>query len=285
MTAKFWVGGTGTWDNSTTTHWALSTGGAGGAAVPGAGDTITFDGSSGTGTVTVDTTINGLTFNTITMGAFVGTLDFSVNNPSITLGANGVMGISATGTATRTLKLGSGIFTLKASSTNCLDFTTTTGLTYDTTSTATFRISPSGSTSNQTIITGGLSFTNNTLDIQPGATAVLSGTGATFKALTFSGSGAACLYLSSGQTFTITNALNLAGSSSGLITINAFSAPQGAKGTLAIASGSVASWANFYNAAFSVNNLVATNSFNGGNTSGLTLTGPSAGGAGAVIGS
>ena len=31
MATYYWVGGSGTWDGSSTTHWATSSGGAGGA--------------------------------------------------------------------------------------------------------------------------------------------------------------------------------------------------------------------------------------------------------------
>jgi hypothetical protein len=110
---RFWVGGTGTWDGSNTTNWAATSGGAGGQSVPGSSDTVTFDGSSGGGTVTVASSIGGTnTIQSLTAGAFTGTLDFSVNNPSITFNANG--GMSLTGTGARKFLLGSGTFTFTA---------------------------------------------------------------------------------------------------------------------------------------------------------------------------
>lgn len=48
----YWVGGTGTWDASSTTNWADSTGGAGGVVPPSPWDSATIDTSSGTGTIT-----------------------------------------------------------------------------------------------------------------------------------------------------------------------------------------------------------------------------------------
>jgi len=56
MAEKYWVGGSGTWDNSTTTNWSNSDGGAGGAAVPSATDNANFTTSSGNGTVTIAAT-------------------------------------------------------------------------------------------------------------------------------------------------------------------------------------------------------------------------------------
>jgi hypothetical protein len=50
MASRFWVGGAGTWD-ATTTHWSATTGGTAGATVPTAADDVFFDASSGTGIV------------------------------------------------------------------------------------------------------------------------------------------------------------------------------------------------------------------------------------------
>ena len=41
VASRFWVGGTGTWDASDTTHWAATSGGAGGQSVPGSSDSVT----------------------------------------------------------------------------------------------------------------------------------------------------------------------------------------------------------------------------------------------------
>jgi hypothetical protein len=54
---RYWVGGTGTWDATTTTNWATTSGGAGGASAPTSADNVIFDSlSNATGyTVTVGT--------------------------------------------------------------------------------------------------------------------------------------------------------------------------------------------------------------------------------------
>lgn len=109
MASRFWVGSTGTWDNSDTTHWAATSNGAGGQSVPGASDTVTFDANSGGGTVTPN---YDMTVTSITMGAFTGTLDFSANNNSPTMAT-----FSGTGTGTRTLNMGSGTWTLTGTGT------------------------------------------------------------------------------------------------------------------------------------------------------------------------
>jgi hypothetical protein len=53
MASRFWVGGSGTWDATTTTHWATTSGGAGGASAPTSADDVFLDASSGAGTVTL----------------------------------------------------------------------------------------------------------------------------------------------------------------------------------------------------------------------------------------
>lgn len=53
MANRFWTGGSGTWDSSTTTNWATTTGGAGGASAPTASDTAIFDSLSNTTAYTV----------------------------------------------------------------------------------------------------------------------------------------------------------------------------------------------------------------------------------------
>jgi hypothetical protein len=57
MANRYWVGGTGTWNTSSTTNWSATSGGAGGASVPTSVDDVFFNGSSGSGTVTLATGI------------------------------------------------------------------------------------------------------------------------------------------------------------------------------------------------------------------------------------
>jgi hypothetical protein len=47
MATYYWVGGAGTWDASTTTNWATSSGGSGSAGVPTSADDVIFDTASG----------------------------------------------------------------------------------------------------------------------------------------------------------------------------------------------------------------------------------------------
>jgi len=121
VASRFWVGGTGTWDSSTTTNWSATSGGAGGASVPGASDDVTFDASSGGGTVTPN---YNMTVTSITMGAFTGTLDFSANNKSPTMST-----FDFSGTGVRTLNMGTGTFTITGSSA-CFNGGVNTNLTF-----------------------------------------------------------------------------------------------------------------------------------------------------------
>jgi hypothetical protein len=73
MANRFWVGGAGTWDDSSTTHWSATSGGAAGASAPTQSDDVTFDQAT-TYTVTCN---NGFCRN-ITVSA--GTVTFNVTS-------------------------------------------------------------------------------------------------------------------------------------------------------------------------------------------------------------
>lgn len=83
-TTYYWVGGTGTWDNSSTARWSLTSGGAGGAGYPLPDDIVIFNSSSGGGTCTIGANVN---CKTLTMTGYTGTLAFGTNKISIA-GAN-----------------------------------------------------------------------------------------------------------------------------------------------------------------------------------------------------
>jgi hypothetical protein len=58
MANRFWVGGAGTWDTTSTANWSATTGGASGASAPGVADVAVFDANSGNGyTVTLGANI------------------------------------------------------------------------------------------------------------------------------------------------------------------------------------------------------------------------------------
>lgn len=72
MANRYWVGGTAAWDATAGTKWALTSGGAGGQAVPTSADDVFFDAASGAVTCTIAT--GGGTCKTLTCTGFTGTL-------------------------------------------------------------------------------------------------------------------------------------------------------------------------------------------------------------------
>jgi hypothetical protein len=88
MANRYWRGGTGTWDTTTTTNWSTSSGGAGGASVPTASDSVFFD-QAGTYTVTMT---GALTCLDITVSA--GTVTFATGTAP-TLAISGSMSVIA----------------------------------------------------------------------------------------------------------------------------------------------------------------------------------------------
>ena len=61
MANRYWVGGAGTWNTSSTTNWSTSSGGSSGASVPTASDSVFFD-QAGTYTVTCTGALTTLDF-------------------------------------------------------------------------------------------------------------------------------------------------------------------------------------------------------------------------------
>lgn len=268
--ARFWVGGTGTWDASDTTHWAATTGGAGGQSVPSAADTVTFDGSSGGGTVTVNTTV---TIQGLTTGAFTGTLDFSANNNSVTI--TGVSGHNGSGTGTRTLNLGNGTWTLSATSGATLwTMATTTGLTFNANS-STINLSGTGADT-RGFAGGGLTY--NAVSFSGGVGGITLTGANTFSSLTISAPNA--ILMPASATNTITTLTVAAGTPSSPISF--FNSSGSAASTISMASGSIAlTWAALRRIAFTGGaTFTATNTLDYGLNTGITITPPSAGGGG-----
>jgi hypothetical protein len=80
MANRYWVGGTGTWDTTTTTNWSATSGGAGGASVPTSTDAVFFDANSGSGTVSNTDYVECLS---LTCTGFTGTIDCIGSNISV----------------------------------------------------------------------------------------------------------------------------------------------------------------------------------------------------------
>lgn len=107
MATYYWVGGAGTWNTSTTTNWASSSNGAGGAGVPTSADDVIIDSSSGTGIITCTGAVcNNLTVTAtqaITLGTTSSTLsvfgDMSLPSGN-SFGVSGNLSITFSATTT-----------------------------------------------------------------------------------------------------------------------------------------------------------------------------------------
>lgn len=81
MANRYWVGGSGTWDTTSTTNWSASSGGAAGASAPTSSDSIFFD-----QVATYTVTISG-------SGGTVPCLDFTVSAGTVTFSGSGNINI------------------------------------------------------------------------------------------------------------------------------------------------------------------------------------------------
>jgi hypothetical protein len=88
MANRYWVGGTASWDGTAGSKWALTSGGAGGQAVPTAADDVFFDAASGAVTCTITYAGSCLSLN---FTGFTGT--FAGGSGSVTL--NGDLTLAA----------------------------------------------------------------------------------------------------------------------------------------------------------------------------------------------
>ncbi|TIL34312.1 hypothetical protein [Mesorhizobium sp.] len=272
MASRFWVGGTGTWDASDTTHWAATSGGAGGASVPGSGDAVTFNGLSGGGTVTVSTTV---TVQSITCGAFTGTLDFSVNNNNVTTGV-----FDGSGSGARTIKLGNGTWTITnggSSGFTLWNMATVTNLTFDAGQSTLDFTGVGGDDGVRIFAGGGLAYSSVRFRAQAnGAGKSITGAN-TFGNLTVDGLNV--LQLAANQTVT-TLAINGAPSAPVLVRSNSDSVSR----TISVASNApiMTSCALRDITGAGGASFIANDSFDFGNNSGITINPPGGGGGGAA---
>ena len=96
MADRYWVGGTGTWNSTSTTNWAASSGGASGASVPTAADNVFFDANSnvGTGAFTVTMANSPRVCNDFTASGLDGVMTLA--GTSIGLTVSGSLSFPAT---------------------------------------------------------------------------------------------------------------------------------------------------------------------------------------------
>lgn len=253
MANRYWVGGTASWDGTAGTKWALTSGGAGGQAVPTAADDVFFDGNSGASTVTIATGNTGA--KSITCTGFTGTLTGSGSitvSGSVTLVAGmtythaGTVTFNGTGTLTTAGKTFSNI------TVNGAGITLTLG--------------DALSISARTLTVTAGTFTTANFNVTAG---ILSSSGTSTRTITL---GSSTLDLSSGGT-----PINFATSTN--LTFNANTSQINLSGLSPLFSGG---GQTFNNVSFTATSLVtASTSVDGANTfNNLTLTGPGVGNAG-----
>jgi hypothetical protein len=111
MANKYWVGGNGTWNSSSTTNWRTTSGGTTAAAVPTSADVVIFDSNSGNPVVTLtgallclDIQVNtGVTVTFQSTGSLTisGNMNF-VSGSTVTWNATGTITFNATTSKTIT---------------------------------------------------------------------------------------------------------------------------------------------------------------------------------------
>jgi hypothetical protein len=210
---RYWVSGTGTWDTTTTTNWAVTSGGAGGNFVPTSFEDVFFNANSGSGTVTLtgalvakslDTTGSSFTFTSTGTPTVAGGMTLSATT---VWSATGLITFTATGTITTNSVTLSAPVTFNGASQT---FTLGGNLTVATTQTTTFT-NGTLNLSTFTLSTGLFSSNNSN-------TRVLAfGTGA----VTVTGSGAAFdMTTVTGFSYTGTPTVNISNNSATATTVN-----------------------------------------------------------------
>ena len=96
MADRYWVLGSGTWDATTTTNWATTSGGAGGASAPTSVDNVIFDTLSNATLYTVTVGTNAVCNDLTAAGPLVGNVTFSLG-ATARLDPYGSMTLPATG--------------------------------------------------------------------------------------------------------------------------------------------------------------------------------------------
>jgi autotransporter-associated beta strand protein len=234
VATRYWVGGTGNWSDDDN-HWATTSGGSpGNGNIPATGDIVYFDTSSGSGTVTIDTSsvsvldliesstgiiiatsTNGITVtgDAVVNGTISGATAVTLNTASKTLTAGSGATISSPVVlgATRTVDVASGTLTMSG-------IISDGGNAYSISKTGAGQLTLSGANT----FTGGLIIKAG---IVLGATSSNcfggSGTGAVTIGDT---SGTADAMLRSNIGGTIANPITIASGSSGVLSVDVYSA-------------------------------------------------------------
>jgi hypothetical protein len=96
MADRYWVGGAGTWDATTTTNWSATSGGAGGASAPTSADNVIFDSLSNATLYTVTVGTNAVCEDLTVAGPLSGNVTFSLG-ATAAISCHGSLTLPATG--------------------------------------------------------------------------------------------------------------------------------------------------------------------------------------------
>ena len=271
-----------TWDGTSTAMWSTSTGGATGASVPGAADAVIFDGATCVGGTTCIITVNtSPNILSLTMGACTASttgcvLDFSANNNSIAMTL-----FSGTGTGTRTLKMGSGTWSVTGSGTFWTIATSTNLTLTPGASNLVFQVNAAaGGTFNtaSSLTYGHITINGNA---STGGPFIFTSNAFTVGTLSISAPNFISIPVSP-NSLTITNAINWSGTASQPIRVQGFCCGFN-QGLMVVANGSTLTYASLYSTNWT-GTTTATNSFdNGRNTGAITINGTFAGGSSGCI--
>lgn len=225
--ARYWVGGTASWDGTAGTKWATTSGGAGGASVPTSSDDVFFDAASGAVTVTIaagntnclSLDFTGFTgtmagtaaisiFGNLTMAtgmtrSYTGTLTFAATGTGKTITMNGKAfagavtfnGVGGGWTLQDAFSIGTGTLTLTAGTLN-LNGKTTTASSMVISGATTRTLTCGAAAINLTTTWNAATTTNLTFNVNTSTitlsntgTVTFSGGGLTYNNVTFTGAG------------------------------------------------------------------------------------------------
>lgn len=253
-----------------TSIWGTSSGGTG-ASVPGSSDAVVLDAATCVGGTTCTATMGAAynpTWQTITMGACTAStagciLDFSANNNNITL--NGVnTALSSSGTGTRTLNMGNGLWDFTGAQPS-LDFTTVTNFTFNANS-STIRWSGANQAGARQFITGGKTFNIVTANASNGLVFNIATTGATIATLNVTGPNH--VTFPGASTVTVTN-LNVTGTVNVPVLLKSSTTGIATVGVTSASMSGVA-----INQLTFTGSPTATNCYDIGSNTGITCTAP-----------
>lgn len=152
MANRYWVGGSGTWNTSSTSNWASSSGGLSGASAPTSADDVFFDASSNSGTNPFTVTVSAAVCKSCTISGLDGAMTLAMGTSTLTVHgswSNPASNFSTTGTTGALRFYGTGAETL---TTNGITFNC--GLTVET-STGTIQLAGNATFTNDANLNSG----------------------------------------------------------------------------------------------------------------------------------